>query len=160
MFKIYLEYDEADFFEYDLAKNTISKILLPRTDFKICPLTKNLRYTIPYTDNGWVLCLPSNIIALDDITKLFAFKNEKYAVMVAGNVILWNCEHEGNYTKTFEPRFDVEYLNTWESGKFPWLREDEIGVLPIENIIHCVTDPKNDEIFINEYNKIRNEYYV
>lgn len=101
---------------------------------------------------GWAVFSDCDMIALDDPAKLWARRDDKYAVMVVhhnhvpkeevkylGNVqtkyerknwssvILWNCGHPACRKLT------PEYVNTADGldlHQFKWLEDSEIGYLP------------------------------
>jgi hypothetical protein len=112
------------------------------------------RFCVPFLQkDGWALFLDCDIVCLDDIAKLFALADEKFAVMVVkhdhkpteavhmdgqiqtqyarknwSSVVLWNCSHEANKNLT------LEKLNTWpgrDLHAFKWLKDEEIGALPL-----------------------------
>lgn len=77
----------------------IEQLPLKRTG--LTPFTFS-RFLVPYLCDydGWGLFLDADILLLDDIAKLFAMKDDKYAVMVSKNeehrfewasVMLFNC---------------------------------------------------------------------
>ena len=102
---------------------------------------------------GWAIFADGDMICREDIAKLWAMRNDKYAVMVAkhdyrtvhkskylnnknedyprknwSSLILWNCEHSSNRMLT--PQVLVgssgEFLH-----RFQWLHDAEIGEIPI-----------------------------
>lgn len=113
------------------------------------------RFLIPalMSYKGWALFMDSDMIFLNDISKLFALADDKYAVMcvkhnhvpLAGatkmdkreqlryhrknwsSFVLWNCGHPSNAGITPEA---VNFMSGSELHSFSWLKEKEIGSLP------------------------------
>lgn len=114
------------------------------------------RFLVPYLNdyNGWALFTDCDVLALDDMNKLFELADDKYAVMCVkhdytpsetmkmdgqqqtiyprknwSSVVLWNCAHPSNSVVT------PELVNT-ESGmymhRFMWLKDEEIGEIPYQ----------------------------
>jgi hypothetical protein len=93
------------------------------------------RFLVPYLCNyeGWALFLDIDMLLKDDISKLFALADDKYAVMVSKNVkrfewasaMLFNCAK----CKILTPEF-VE--NAQDLHGIAWANEEEIGALPPE----------------------------
>ena len=114
------------------------------------------RFLVPHIMNykGWCVFCDCDFVWLEDINNLFSLRDDKYAVMVVkhnyhpkklikmGNkiqssyprknwssLVLWNCSHPSNQKLT------VEKVNT-ETGsylhQFQWLKDEEIGELPVE----------------------------
>ncbi len=114
------------------------------------------RFLTPYLAgfSDWAIFADGDMICREDLKKLWEFRDERYAVMVAkhdyqtkatqkylGNknenypkknwssVILWNCAHHKN--AALEPDFvmskDGKFLH-----RFSWLEETDIGELPKE----------------------------
>ena len=115
------------------------------------------RFFVPYLFkySGWVLSADCDILVRDDLAKLFALADPKYAVMVVkhrqpdtgdvkmdgqiqtayarknwSSVILWNCGHPAHLV--LRPgTFGI--LNRWpgrDLHAFKWLKDEEIGSLP------------------------------
>lgn len=118
------------------------------------------RYLIPYLNgySGWALFCDGDMIVKDDIAKLWALRDDRYAAMVVkhdyrtrhprkylgtplvndnrdyprknwSSVVLWNCGHPSNRI------LSRNFVN--EAGgkflhRFTWLRDEEIGDLPKE----------------------------
>lgn len=91
------------------------------------------RFLVPWLCNyqGWALFLDIDMILLDDISKLFNYKDDKYAVMVSKNekrfewasAMLFNCEK----CKILTP----EYIETAKNlHGIDWADCDEIGAFP------------------------------
>lgn len=114
------------------------------------------RFLTPYLTgySGWAIFADGDMICRDDLKKLWALRDDRYAVMVVkhdyqtiahqkylGNknenypkknwssVILWNCGHIKNreLTPEFVMSKDGKFLH-----RFSWLEEAEIGELPRE----------------------------
>lgn len=102
---------------------------------------------------GWAIFADGDMVCREDIAKLWAMRDSKYAVMVAkhqyktmfsskylGNknedyprknwssLMLWNCEHQANRSLTTQVLAGAsgEFLH-----RFQWLHDGEIGDLPI-----------------------------
>jgi lipopolysaccharide biosynthesis glycosyltransferase len=113
------------------------------------------RFLTPHLMNyqGWAIFMDGDMVVLDDLAKLWAMRNDKYAVMVAkhdyqtnapikylGNVnedyprknwssvILWNCGHEKNRALT--PKY-VETATGAMLHRFQHLDDSDIGDIPI-----------------------------
>ena len=113
------------------------------------------RFLVPFLNfSGWALFCDPDIVCLADIEKLFELADPDYAVMVVkhdytptddfhmvdqiqvkiprknwASVILWNCEHEAN------KRLTLDVVRTWPGRDlhgFKWLKDSEIGSLPLE----------------------------
>jgi len=95
------------------------------------------RFLVPYLNGfkGWALFLDIDMILMDDISKLFAMADSKYAVMVSKNkvrfewasAILFNCAHPANQVLT------PEFIETADRlHQISWLKDDEIGEFPGE----------------------------
>lgn len=102
---------------------------------------------------GWALFMDGDMIALNDIAKLFALTDDKYAVMCVkhnhtplvgakkmdkreqmryfrknwSSFTLWNCAHPANARITPEA---VNFMTGAALHSFSWLKEREIGALP------------------------------
>ena len=114
------------------------------------------RFLVPYLmgSKGWAIFCDCDFLWLDDISKLFNLKNEKFAVMCCkhdykpsndlkmdgrqqllyprknwSSMVLWNCGHPSNQ------KLDLKTVNN-ETGKylhrFGWLNDKEIGGLSFE----------------------------
>jgi len=118
------------------------------------------RYLVPSIMkwDGWAIFADGDMICKNDIKELWELRDDKYAVMVVkhdyktkfarkyidtplenhninyprknwSSVMLWNCYHRKNQILT--PEFVAEAGPTF-MHRFQWLRDDEIGELPIE----------------------------
>ena len=113
------------------------------------------RFLVPYLMNfqGWAIYADGDMVCLEDIRKLWDLRDANYAVQVVkhdyktkvknkywGNknedyprknwssVVLFNCSHKSNKILTPEliSRSQGSYLH-----RFSWLKDEEIGSLPI-----------------------------
>jgi lipopolysaccharide biosynthesis glycosyltransferase len=171
--KIYIGYDSRESECFDVCKHSIlinthsSPEIHPikLSDLSIYnrpsdPLASTeftySRFLCPYLQNykGWALFCDCDFLFLEDVTTLFNFKKNEYAVMVCkhdytpstdvkmdgktqtvyprknwSSLMLWNCEHPKN--KLLTP----ELINS-QTGKFlhrfEWLEDEDIGSLPLE----------------------------
>lgn len=129
---------------YDIFSNAPAS-----TDFAIS------RFLVPMlAQTGWALFTDSDVIFLEDVAKLFALADDRYAVMcvkhdyapVAGrkmdnqvqtvyprknwsSVMLFNCEHPANRRLSLT---DVQERRGFDLHNFYWLADSEIGALPGE----------------------------
>ena len=114
------------------------------------------RFLVPHLQGykGWAIFVDGDMILRDDITELWNLRDESKAVMVVkhnyktklsekylgaknedyprknwSSVILWNCGHKGNAGLT--PAV-VESATGAYLHRFSWLKDSEIGELPIE----------------------------
>lgn len=121
----------------------IEQLPLKRTG--LTPFTFS-RFLVPYLCNyeGWGLFLDADILLMDDIAKLFAFKDDKYAVMVSkdekhkfewASVMLFNCAK----CQILTPEYIEEAAGL---HTIAWAKDDEIGDLPREwNHLVGYSDP-------------------
>lgn len=128
------------------------------------------RFLVPHLMNyrGWALFMDADMIFLSDIKKLFAFCDDKYAIMCVkhrhnpdgatkmdnrlqtryhrknwSSFVLWNCGHEANKKLTPEC---VNFMPGRNLHAFTWLDDSMIGDLPFTyNYISGVSPhfPKN-----------------
>jgi lipopolysaccharide biosynthesis glycosyltransferase len=114
------------------------------------------RFLVPHLmhHKGWALFVDGDMIFREDIANLWNLRNDKFAVMCVhhnytskvtkkylgatnsnyprknwSSVVLWNCSHPSNRVVT--PEF-VKQSNGQTLHRFKWLKEVEIGELPIE----------------------------
>lgn len=114
------------------------------------------RFLVPYlmNYNGWAIFMDGDMILRSDINELWELRDDSKAVMVVqhdyktkmskkylnsknedyprknwSSVILWNCGHDSN--KLITPKF-VENATGAQVHRFSWLKDIEIGSLPIE----------------------------
>lgn len=173
--KIYIGYDSREDIAYKVAEASIKQYTksipiyslkqhklreeglyyrpidaLASTEFTIT------RFLTPYLSKyeGWSLFVDCDVLLLEDITSLFALRDDKYAVQVVkhnysptntikmdgatqtvyprknwSSVILFNNSHPENKKLT------IEYINTATPAqlhRFTWLEDSLIGKLPIE----------------------------
>lgn len=178
--KVFVGYDTREDISFQVCEHSIKKHNIGIDTVEVIPLVqddlrkRNLywrdvdklasseftftRFLVPaLTDyKGWVLFCDSDIVFLENVSKLFAHADNKYAVMCVqhahtppvgkkkdnrqqlqyprknwSSVVLWNCEHPSNQKIT------VDLINDPNTtGKslhnFAWLNDDEIGELPCE----------------------------
>lgn len=122
------------------------------------------RYLVPFLTgySGWAIFMDSDVLMRDDIAKLWALRDESYAVMVVkhdyqptegtkylgqrqdsfvrknwSSVMLMNCDACKRLTK--------QYVNTaskYHLHQFDWLPDELIGELPAEwNHLVSVNEP-------------------
>lgn len=132
------------------------------------------RFFVPFLMNyrGWALFTDGDVLFRDDVRKLFAYADDRYAVQVVqhppqmdeavkklghvqstyprknwSSVVLWNCGHPSNAALT------VEVLNAWpgrDLHAFSWLSDDAIGALPSRwNYLVGVSDPDPDPAIVH-----------
>lgn len=112
------------------------------------------RFLVPHLMQleGWALFCDCDFLFLDDVAKLWALRDDQFAVMVVkhhheppedlkmegavqtryrrknwSSLVLWNCSHEANRALT------VDAVNTQPGSwlhAFQWLDDDQIGSLP------------------------------
>lgn len=114
------------------------------------------RFLVPYLSDyqGWSIFIDGDMLLREDISKLWEMRDPSKAVMCVqhdyktraakkylgaknedyprknwSSVILWNCEHPSNRIVT--PEF-VENATGAQLHRFTWLKDSEIGALPIE----------------------------
>src|SRR5262245_25730989 len=113
------------------------------------------RYLVPHlAKTGWALFCDSDVMCMENISKLFAFARKDKAVMCVkhnykpkesvkmdgqaqtdyprknwSSVMLWNCEHPAHKALTLDRINSVPSL---ELHMLSWLTDDEIGELPPE----------------------------
>lgn len=135
--------------------NGVDQLWCPISDAPMSTEFAISRFCVPFLKPyGWSLFVDSDIVLLDDISKLFALADPKYAVMVVkhkhepteqyhdagrlqtfykrknwSSVVLWNMDHPANKKFT---RDDLNTLAGRDLHAFYWLNDDEIGELPQE----------------------------
>jgi len=114
------------------------------------------RFLVPTLQDyqGWALFMDCDMMIRCDIKELLDYRDDKYAMLCVqhdyeprddikylGNkqlpyprknwssFVLWNCGHESN--RTVRP-YMVERLSGLDLHRFTWLKDSEIGSLPIE----------------------------
>lgn len=125
MLKVFIGYDHRQPVSYNVLQSSIIRqstepVSITPLVLKTLPLRRQgltpftfSRFLVPWLCNyeGWALFLDLDMLLLDDIAKLFALKDERYAVMVSKNehrfewasAILFNCGHPAN--KILTPSF-------------------------------------------------------
>jgi lipopolysaccharide biosynthesis glycosyltransferase len=165
MIPIFIGYDTKETVAYHVCSNSI--IRQSSQPISITPLAINtLNYLETHADgsnqfvytrflvpsltnyNGWAIFIDGDMIVRDDITKLWNFRDDTKAVMVAkhnyktksavkylrsanenyprknwSSVVLWNCRHPANQIVTRE---FVQNSTGSNLHRFSWL-SDEIG---------------------------------
>jgi len=113
----------------------ITPLVLPQLPILregLTPFTYS-RFLVPYLCDyrGWALFLDLDMVVLDDIAKLFAMKDDKYAVMVSKNdlkferasLMLFNCDKCHMLTPEFieaAPRLhDISWVDDSLVGDLP-----------------------------------------
>lgn len=196
--KVYLGWDYRESLAYDVAEYSILKYSsnveivklqlsdLPMLTRKIevrgnqmwCPISDApvgteftfSRFLIPHLTTGWALFCDSDIVSMDDISKIFELVDDKYAVMVVkhdyepkeeihmvdqiqtkyarknwASIILWNCDHPANKRLTLEK---INTLPGRDLHGLRWLEDDEIGELPSQwnHLVDVVPADSNAKI--------------
>ena len=171
MIRIFIGYDSKESVNYSVLVNSISR--LSSKHVSITPLNlQNLpmynethtdgstefsysRFLVPYlTDyTGWAIYMDCDMLLLDDISKLWALQDDKYAVQCVkhqystkqstkfwGNknnnyyrknwssLMLFNCAHSAVTSLTPET---VESSNGKFLHQFEWADDSQIGELPV-----------------------------
>ncbi len=170
--KILIGYDEREAIAYHVCTNSL--IRHSSRPLSITPLSlSNLndymeshkdgsnkfiysRFLTPYLMGyqGWAIFMDGDMVLLDDIAKLWAMRDDQYAVMCVhhsyktkkavkylgarnedyprknwSSVVLWNCAHPSN--KKITPEY-VKNSTGSVLHRFQWLKDSEIGEIPIE----------------------------
>ena len=113
------------------------------------------RFMVPLvTKEPWALCMDCDFLFLGDVAELVKLADSRFAVMVVkhahkpreetkmeglvqtryerknwSSLVLWNCQHPSNRFLTQE---DVNGKPGWWLHGFRWLKDEEIGELPLE----------------------------
>lgn len=147
MLRIMIGYDHRQPVSYNVLQNSIVRhcsepVSITPLVLKTLPLKRQgltpftfSRFLVPYLCNyeGWALFLDLDMLLREDIAKLFATKDDKYAVMVSKNehrfewasAILFNCAHPAN--KILTPA----YIETAKGlHGIEWCDPDLVGDLP------------------------------
>ena len=133
------------------------------------------RFLTPYLNqfDGWAIFADGDMICREDIKELWDLRDERYAVMVAkhdyqtkvttkyfGNknenyprknwssLILWNCAHPAN--RILDPAFVQSQPGSY-LHRFSWLKDDEIGSLPLEWNWLAIEYPVNPQAKLIHY---------
>lgn len=132
------------------------------------------RFFVPFLMDytGWALFTDGDVLFRDDVRKLFALAEDRYAVQVVqhppqmdesvkkvghvqstypkknwSSVILWNCGHAGNRALT------LEVVNAWpgrDLHAFKWLDDALVGALPARwNFLVGVSQPDPDPAIVH-----------
>jgi lipopolysaccharide biosynthesis glycosyltransferase len=172
MINIFIGYDAKESIVYHTCVNSI--IRLATQPIAIYPLARNLintykelhvdgsndftylRLLVPYLSKftGHAIFIDGDMIVKDDISKLWALKDNLTAIQVVkhnyqtkmaekylgsknenyprknwSSVTIWNCEHPKN--RIITPEF-VEQSTGEQLHRFSWLEDKDIGEIPIE----------------------------
>lgn len=172
MLKVFIGYDHRQPVSYNVCQHSIftqssqpvsitplvyDQLPITRTD-GLTPFTFS-RFLVPYLCNyqGWALFLDLDIILVDDIAKLFALADDKYAVMIVNNpdpkmaferasVMLFNCAK----CKILTPEFINDTSNKG-LHQIQWADPSEIGELPHEWNLLIGYDEKNPDAKLLHY---------
>jgi lipopolysaccharide biosynthesis glycosyltransferase len=114
------------------------------------------RFLVPFLQNyiGWALFCDCDFLFRADVAELFSLADDRYAAMVVkhdhkpteaikmdgqaqqhyrrknwSSLILWNCAHPAHMALTKEAVSSKP--GSWLHG-FEWLKDDQIGELPVE----------------------------
>lgn len=156
MLKIFIGYDPRQSISYSVLQHSLLKrsskplqitplVLeqLPINRKGLTPFTFT-RFLVPWLCDyqGWALFMDADIIALDDIAKLFEYADDRYAIVVSKNkhqfewasVMLFNCAKCQMLTPEVvqsDPKiFTFHYLQPEELGEFPGSWNHLVGYDP------------------------------
>jgi hypothetical protein len=152
MLRIFIGYDPRQAVAYQVLHHSI--LMRSSRPVAVCPLVlaslpisrsgltpfTYSRFLVPWLSGyqGWALFLDLDMLVLEDIAKLFALADDRYAVMVTKNpikmerssLILFNCGHAAN--RILEPHY-VDNPEICRSPHiFDWLSDELVGDLPAE----------------------------
>jgi hypothetical protein len=172
MIPVFIGYDPREAVAYHVCSNSI--IRLAGQPVSLNPLALNIlsgykethtdgsnhfiysRFLVPHLMNysGWAIFIDGDMILREDIVKLWALRDEQYAVQVVkhnyqtrmttkylgsknenypcknwSSVILWNCGHPSNRQLT--PEF-VQSATGAQLHRFTWIEPSYVGELPTE----------------------------
>lgn len=172
MIQVFIGYDPVEAIVYHVCSNSI--IRTARQPVSIAPLALNLMrdYRESHTDGsnqfiysrflvpslmgyrGWAVFMDGDMFLREDISHLWALRDERYAVMVVkhdyktkskvkyfgsrnedyprknwSSLILWNCGHPLN--SVLSPEF-IENSRGEVLHRFSWIPDGLIGGLPVE----------------------------
>jgi lipopolysaccharide biosynthesis glycosyltransferase len=133
------------------------------------------RFLVPYLFGykGWAIYADGDMVCQADIAKLWALRDDKYAVQVVqhsyrtkhkrkyfgaknedyprknwSSLVLWNCEHSAN--RMLNPKAVSELSNSF-LHRFQWLHDGEIGELPLDWNWLVMEYPENDHAALLHY---------
>ncbi len=176
MNKVYVGYDSREDIAWKICFSSIIKrsttpcevkpiIQQELRDYNIYrrPIDKNAstefsitRFLVPFLNEyeGWAVYCDCDFLWLDDITKLFKQRDDKYAVQVVkhdytpknttkmdgqkqhlyprknwSSMVLWNCSHPANKKLTLEV---VNNQTPSFLHRFQWIDDSEIGEVSLE----------------------------
>ena len=168
MNRVFIGYDHRQPISYQVLQHSIvtrssrpvsiTPLILPQLPLKrqgLTPFTFS-RFLVPHLCHyyGWALFLDLDMLVLDDISKLFALADEKYAVLVSKNeyrfewasAILYNCGHPANQILT------PEYIETARKlHGIEWCAPELVGDLPREWNHLVGYDPKRPDAKLVHY---------
>lgn len=170
MIPIFIGYDPREAVAYHVCANSIIRHSSQPVSFTPLALDNLHSYNETHTDGsnqfiysrflvphlmgyqGWALFMDGDMLVRDDITKLWALRDESKAVMCVhhdyktkttdkylgsknhdyprknwSSVVLWNSGHQSN--KVVTPQF-VEGSTGAQLHRFTWLNDELIGELP------------------------------
>lgn len=148
---------------YDIPSNAPAS-----TEFAIS------RFLVPIlAQTGFALFTDSDVVFLDDVTKLFALADPSFAVQVVkhgeltstatkmdgqaqqtyprknwSSVMLFNCDHPANKRLSL---VDIQERRGFDLHQLYWLSDDEIGSLPAKWNWLVNTQPKPDDVGIAHF---------
>lgn len=145
---------------YDLPSNAPAS-----TEFAIS------RFLVPIlAQTGWALFTDCDVVFMEDISRLFALRDDRYALMCVqhgaqvgpdtkmdgqtqltyprknwSSVMLFNCDHPANRRLSL---VDVQERRGFDLHQFYWLHDAEIGALPAEWnwLVNIEPPPRNPKI--------------
>ena len=185
MIKVFIGFDQVEAIAYHVLSQSIIDhasepvaivpldVKMPQTDASNGFVYS--RFLVPELCEyqGWAIFMDSDMVCLDDIAKLWALRDKKYAVQVVkhdyktkhpvkylGNknedyprknwssLVLWNCAHPAH---KFMDRNRVSHETGQYLHRFEWLLDQEIGELPLEWNWLAMEYPDNPEAKIVHY---------
>lgn len=145
MLRIFIGYDVRQPVAYNVLQHSIisresSPVSITPLMINQLPITRTgltqftySRFLVPYLCDfkGWALFLDADMLVNTDISELFDFCDERYAVMLVQNklrfewssLMLFNCERCKVLTPDFVQQSDALY-------EWFWLNSSEMGALP------------------------------
>lgn len=162
MLNIFIGYDHRQPVSYTVLQHSIfthsskpvsiTPLVLNQLPIKrqgLTPFTYS-RFLVPYLCGykGWALFLDIDMLVRGDITELFDYRQDKYAVMVCKNherfewasLMLFNCER----CQILTPQYIDDEKNNG-LHVIQWVNPEEIGSLPLEwNHLVGYSNPRAD----------------
>lgn len=160
--KCIIGWDDDLISQYRVCKSTITVDTMPTQNmflpFKDGSTAFTMsRFNVPemMQYHGWHLFCDSDFYFIEDVRKLLHYADSKYAVAVCkhpeyepksdlkmdgkqqtsyrrknwSSLILWNCSHPSN--RILRPPFIADCNPLW-LHQFKWLKDEEIGEIPLE----------------------------